>query len=136
MYTCAHCTVHACEQGKREDLPKNCPMNDMENMSGILNSYIEPETNNFTLTAASVESEGYRNWPRLKETIEFCKRMGYERVGMAFCGGLKQEAKIVPLATIPVQRSILRIPTAKPNLYKNLSPFCVMSHQTEVERNE
>ena len=95
MYTCAHCTVHACEQGSHENLPKNCPMNDTENMEQIRQSYMEPETNRFFLTSALLEAEGYCEWPRLRETVEFCKKMGYERVGMAFCGGLKNEAKIV-----------------------------------------
>lgn len=94
MYTCAHCTVHGCERHEFEDLPKNCPMLDRANLDQILEDYKEPKTNEFTITAASIEAEGYCKWPRLKETIEFCKRMGYERVGMAFCGGLKNEAKI------------------------------------------
>lgn len=95
MYTCANCTVHACEKGAREGLPKNCPMNEMDHLTGILNDYMEPETNRFSLMAALLEAEGYGVWPRLKEIIEFCKRMGYQKVGMAFCGGLKEEARIV-----------------------------------------
>ena len=30
--------------------------------------------------------------PRMVEAIEFCHRMGYQRVGLAFCGGLHREA--------------------------------------------
>ncbi len=33
--------------------------------------------------------------PRIVETIEFCKRMNYTRIGFAFCGGLHREAQIV-----------------------------------------
>lgn len=33
--------------------------------------------------------------PRIVEIIEFCRRMGYERVGLAFCGGLHKEAERV-----------------------------------------
>jgi uncharacterized metal-binding protein len=32
---------------------------------------------------------------RLEELIEFSKRMGYQRLGMAFCGGLTHEASIL-----------------------------------------
>ncbi len=32
---------------------------------------------------------------RLEELIEFSKRMGYKRLGMAFCGGLTYEASIL-----------------------------------------
>ena len=94
MYTCANCSVHVCEREDHGNLPKNCPMNDMVNLEKIRQSYLEPETNRFFLNAALVEAEGYCEWPRLRETIEFCKKMGYKRVGMAFCGGLKNEAKI------------------------------------------
>jgi uncharacterized metal-binding protein len=33
--------------------------------------------------------------PRIQETIEFAHKMGYKRLGLAFCGGLKHEAKMV-----------------------------------------
>ncbi len=95
MYTCANCTVHACERHEFENLPKNCPMQNRENLDNILKDYMEPDTNEFSIKAASLEADGYLQWPRLKETIEFCKRMGYQKVGMAFCGGLKKEAKVV-----------------------------------------
>ena len=32
---------------------------------------------------------------RIQETIEFAHKMGYKRLGLAFCGGLQDEAKIV-----------------------------------------
>lgn len=33
--------------------------------------------------------------PRILETMEFCERMGYKRLGLAFCGGLHREANAV-----------------------------------------
>ena len=33
--------------------------------------------------------------PRIIEVVEFCKRMGYRKIGLAFCGGLVNEAKVV-----------------------------------------
>lgn len=33
--------------------------------------------------------------PRILEIMELCKRMGYTHVGLAFCGGLHKEAKVV-----------------------------------------
>jgi len=41
--------------------------------------------------AKSVETEGYRRWPRVQELIEFSKRLGIEKIGVAFCVGLKEE---------------------------------------------
>lgn len=33
--------------------------------------------------------------PRILETMEFCQRMGYRKLGLAFCGGLHREAHVV-----------------------------------------
>jgi uncharacterized metal-binding protein len=41
--------------------------------------------------AKSVETEGYRKWPRVRELIEFSTRLGIEKIGVAFCVGLKEE---------------------------------------------
>ena len=38
-----------------------------------------------------VETEGYRKWPRVRELIEFSKRMEYKKLGIAFCVGLREE---------------------------------------------
>lgn len=33
--------------------------------------------------------------PRIVETMDFCKRMEYHRIGLAFCGALHKEASVV-----------------------------------------
>jgi uncharacterized metal-binding protein len=33
--------------------------------------------------------------PRIQELIEFCRRMGYSKLGLAFCGGLHQEGHVL-----------------------------------------
>ncbi len=45
--------------------------------------------------AACTEGRFYGNLTRMEETVEFCKLMGYKRIGMAFCVGLNQEAKLI-----------------------------------------
>lgn len=45
--------------------------------------------------AACTEGRFYSNITRLEETVEFCKLMGYKKIGMAFCIGLNQEAKLI-----------------------------------------
>ena len=95
MYTCADCSVYACKKEEKGTLPKNCPMNDRENMEAIACEYEKEEIRKFHYTAALVEVEGYCEWPRLRETMEFASKMGYKRLGIAFCTGLKKEAKIL-----------------------------------------
>ena len=93
MYTCASCTIHGCESADHGALPKNCPIRENEKMAEILARY--ENVKDFFASCAAVEAEGYCQWPRLRETIELCKKMGYEHIGLAFCGGFKKEAKIV-----------------------------------------
>ena len=45
--------------------------------------------------AACTEGRFYNNLTRIEETVEFCKLMGYRKIGMAFCVGLYQEAKLI-----------------------------------------
>ncbi len=63
--------------------------------------YQEEDTLRFAAEAARQEASCYRfledgtrlaTKPRIQEAIEFCKRMGYKRLGLAFCKGLKFEA--------------------------------------------
>ena len=97
MYTCAHCTVTACEHAGSDitKVPKNCPMRSGEKLKGFLDAYQEETTHRFYLNCSATEAEGYGEWPRLRETAEFCKKMGYHKIGLAFCGGLRAEARVV-----------------------------------------
>lgn len=95
MYMCAQCAVRACSRKEKEQLPKNCPMRQEEVMSAAFCEYALPENSDFYITASELEALGYCQWPRIKETIQLCQRMGYTRVGLAFCRGLRREAKIV-----------------------------------------
>ena len=43
--------------------------------------------------SSEVEVDGYMEWTRVEEIAELCRRMGWERVGVAFCVGLWEEAR-------------------------------------------
>ena len=64
-------------------------------MDSALDTYALPENRDFYITASELEALGYGQWPRVKETIQLCRKMGYTRIGLAFCRGLRKEAKIV-----------------------------------------
>jgi uncharacterized metal-binding protein len=69
--------------------------------------YDDPRIRPFAVNASIQEAECYVDKeednpharfaikPRIQETVEFANKMGYRRLGLAFCGGLKHEAKIV-----------------------------------------
>lgn len=94
MYTCAHCTVHACWEAEPQKLPVNCPMRQQEQVRETMAVYEEPENQDFYVKASEIEAKGYGEWVRLREIIELCKSMGYRKVGLAFCKGLRKEAKV------------------------------------------
>lgn len=95
MYTCANCNVLACTTQDHSKHPANCPMKDQKMMAEVLEKYKEPENQDFYIKSSALEAEGYCKWPRLKETIELCRRMGYHKIGLAFCKGLRKEARVV-----------------------------------------
>ena len=95
MYSCAQCAIEACRWDNLNKSPKNCPMRDPEFFQQVVTEYFKPENHDFFLTSTAVEFLGYCRWPRLREVAEFSKRMGYTRLGLAFCVGLHKEASIV-----------------------------------------
>ena len=95
MYTCAECKNCACDREVKGEIPKNCPMHDTELMTDAFGRYSLEENHEFYVRSSSIEGEGYCQWPRLREVIECCKKMGYRKVGVAFCKGLQSEAAVV-----------------------------------------
>ena len=83
MYTCASCQIHACVSGDKEKMPKNCPMHNEELMERAKAEYAKPEYRDFYKNSCLVESEGYCQWPRVKEIAEFCKKNGFTKIGVA-----------------------------------------------------
>ncbi len=45
--------------------------------------------------AALIEAKYYMQKTRIEELILFCRELGYNRLGVAFCIGLQDEAKVV-----------------------------------------
>lgn len=95
MYTCASCTIHACKDREHKGMPKNCPIRQEKLLAEAMEEYREEELKRFFVTSAEIEHDGYCQWPRLKETVEFCRRMEYQKIGLAFCVGLYKEAGVV-----------------------------------------
>lgn len=96
MSNCANCGIFACRQDQPEKIPGHCPMQDHQELyEETLQEYQKEEINNIARNAAIVEATGYHTWTRLEEIIEFCWRTGFEKLGLAFCVGLREEARQV-----------------------------------------
>jgi len=98
MFACAECQVMACSGPGKDNLPKNCPMNSPDIIEKSLGEY-QGETLKFARQSAITEAcgykQGYANWTRLEETIHFCQALSYQKIGIAFCRGLKNEAGLL-----------------------------------------
>jgi uncharacterized metal-binding protein len=83
---CAKCTSKKCHSEGQ-----NCTKITLEN---IKEEY-QGERLTIMEAAACTEGRHYNNLTRLEETAEFCKLMGYKKIGMAFCFGLNAEAALI-----------------------------------------
>ncbi|MHA1211073.1 MAG: DUF1847 domain-containing protein [Candidatus Heimdallarchaeota archaeon] len=93
---CSKCHSLACKENDLDKAPKGCPtVDDSAVFQEAHKVYDDPKTRKISQTAAHVEVTGYMQWPRVQELIIFSKKMGYKKLGIAFCIGLKEEAKIL-----------------------------------------
>ena len=110
MAICAHCDIDASERicqhldGKPG---KNCPtLVHKQIVKKTLEEYKKPKLRKFAKAASIQEAECYgadpeapgvftpQN-PRIVEICQFAQKMGYKRLGIAFCSGSAAEARIV-----------------------------------------
>ena len=83
---CALCNKKECYDGK-DCLKENIALKAKEMYIGKCYKIMQ--------AAAHIEAEYYMEKTRLEELILFAKEMGYERLGIAFCIGLENEARAV-----------------------------------------
>ena len=95
MYLCSDCTLHGCKLRDMDKTMKNCPCKNSELQEKAKTLYKEEENYEIAHNAAIVESEGYGMLCRMEEIMLFCKRCDYKKIGLVFCTGFKEEAKVV-----------------------------------------
>ncbi len=95
---CADCppTVRACRTGEAAVRgPGFCPSKvDPATQEKARQEYEDAETAELSRVAAIVEAEGYCKWCRVQEIIEFAKKMGWRKIGIASCIGLLDLAHV------------------------------------------
>lgn len=95
--SCGDCHASACEQNGKP-FPRFCMTTNLDPalLAESLRHYESgEEEGRAARIAAQVEEEGYRRWPRVKETLEFASRMGAKKIGVATCVGLLPETRIL-----------------------------------------
>lgn len=94
MNTCVNCSV-SCEHYKANESFEVCPSRETELIEKARAEYEKEEIKEFARNAALVEKEGYCQLCRVEEIMLFAKKNGYKKLGIAFCVGLKREARMV-----------------------------------------
>jgi uncharacterized metal-binding protein len=97
---CAYCppTVRACRQGESERRgPGFCATKiDPEVQAHARAQYQQDDdTRRLSREAAIVESEGYCRWTRVEEIVQFAKRMGFRKLGIANCISFVDHAHVL-----------------------------------------
>ncbi len=108
---CARCTTVVCfpqlksgEEPPIDKAPAFCPMKQMpEVIDQAITEYDLPEVREFARLASVQEFECYEQLPegrrtkipRVEELFQFANKCGYQRLGIAFCTGLANEARIL-----------------------------------------
>ncbi len=95
--TCALCGVRACnaEPGAKKP-PAFCPMPAEEALlKEVEAAYLEREDlYRLILESARTEAAGYGRATRIEEIMDFARRIGARKLGIAHCIGLMEEAKV------------------------------------------
>jgi len=104
---CAKCSTVVCLAGRGDKAPSNCPTTLRPGViEAATERCLDPEIVTFAREASRQEAAGYARLPhapsvpspiksRLEEIVEFSQRMGYVRLGVAFCVGARNEAEML-----------------------------------------
>ena len=93
MDLCSICALKGCQSNDKTKMPVKCPSLVPE-VADFAASYTG-DTLAFATAAAKLEKEGYDKYTRIEETIQLILKMGYQKVGFAFCMGLKKEMEVL-----------------------------------------
>ncbi|MBQ6150956.1 MAG: DUF1847 domain-containing protein [Mogibacterium sp.] len=94
--SCADCGVLNCHTRDKE-YPEFCLTTELsvETAEKVHCLYEDEENKRVSVISAQIENEFYLRYTRVEETVEFARRMGYKRIGIATCVGLIDESRIL-----------------------------------------
>ncbi len=89
---CVSCERYACRVGRIDATPNNCPMRG--HFPSFDHLYAAEDVRTLLYESARVEADGYGRWTRVREVTELAARLGYERIGVAYCPDMEREARL------------------------------------------
>lgn len=93
-HSCVDCGTQNCKF-KNRTYPDFCPTVNLEDadLQWALERYDEGRNHDIMVASAEVEFEGYCQWTRVQEIMEFARKIGARKIGIANCIGLINEAR-------------------------------------------
>lgn len=94
--SCVDCGVLNCHTRDRQ-YPEFCLTTELtaETLDKVKRLYEDEENNRVSVVSAEIENDFYLRYTRVEELIEFSKRMGFHKIGIATCVGLIEESRIL-----------------------------------------
>lgn len=94
-HSCVDCGTQNCKY-KDRTYPEFCPTANLKesDRQWALERYEDNNNKAIMIASAEVEYEGYCKWTRVQEIMEFARKIGAKRIGIANCIGLINEARI------------------------------------------
>jgi len=93
---CGDCGLRPCRWAGEDQYPKFCLTENGDDgfAREVFQLYVDnPEYGEISRVSACIEGEFYGRLTRVEETLEFIKRMGYKKIGIASCVGLMAETR-------------------------------------------
>ena len=92
--SCLDCHVYHCHYGDSK-YPDFCLTTNMnsDTYKRAMDELKSPEDNRIAVAAAQVEYEGYGKRTRVEEVIQFARKIGAKKLGIATCLGLIEESR-------------------------------------------
>lgn len=93
--SCADCGTQNCKH-KDKNYPEFCLTThlDSSDWDWAMEHYRDNRNHAVMVASAEVEFEGYCQWTRVQEIMEFSRKIGAKKIGIAYCIGLQNEARI------------------------------------------
>ena len=94
--SCVDCGVLNCHTRDTE-YPEFCLTSELSEVTveKVRCLYEDEENKRVSVISAQIENEFYLRCTRVEETVEFARRMGFKRIGIATCVGLIDESRIL-----------------------------------------
>jgi uncharacterized metal-binding protein len=101
---CTNCNKFVCNTQYYDRAESSCPTIQKSGLiKKVVKEYEKSDIREFAYQACKQHNEGVMlladGWripinPRVEEIIQFVRKMGYNKIGLAFCSALRKEAKI------------------------------------------